>query len=337
MTAKKMNKPAFYKALNDPDFYPEANRQIKCDESNSFWIFKTGPWVYKVMKPVPKLSPMLQEAYLSELVAASNRLSPQLETSMTGLVGEGDQWKLASGLAPGAAPFYVLKQKQLTDRGFLDQLLAKDKLGAKQAKDVAKALWTFHEGLGQINPKEAPGPDELLEKLKDLYYQSKKFLGQTLTKAMVDLSTRPLEVYLTDRKKLLARRVRKGFVSYYHGSLDLKRVHWASDGVAFIAKSEEAVKDRYGDRISDLADLCVALEHEGKGEWSQVLVEEYQKHCGDPDVAELLPLYRAMRTLKMGLHHSVVMGLGGPEAEVEAEKALAKSYFEQTVIIANSL
>lgn len=335
MTAKMIHRPAFHKSLSDPGFYPEANRQIKSAQSHSYWMYKTGPWVYKVMKPVAKMSPMLQEAYLAEVVAASNRLSPRLETRMEALVEEGGDWKLVRDAAPGAAPFYVLIQRQLAERGFLDQMLAKGKLTEKHAAQVAEELWRFHSEAEEINPKLLPGPEELLQRLQDLYYQSKKFLGQTLTKPMIDLSQRPLEVYLTDRKKLLARRVRKGFVRYYHGSLDLRRVHWSSEGVHFLAKSEDAVKDRYGDRISDLADLVVGLEHEGRADLAQALVDRYLSLSKDSEGAELLPLYRGMRCLKMGLDHSVEMGLEG--ADAEGHKKLAQTHFEQAVAIAAGL
>lgn len=335
MTAKMTNRPAFHKRLSDPDAYPEANRQVKSAQSHSFWIYKTGPWVYKVMKPAPKLSPMLQEAYLAEVVAASNRLSPQLETHMKALIEEDGQWRFAEGLAPGAAPYYVLVQHQLADRGFADQLVAKDKLTEKHVAQIAQELWRFHSEAAEINPKLLPGHDELLQRLQDLYYQSKKFLGQTVTKPMLDLSSRPFEVYLNDRKKLLGRRVRKGFVSHYHGSLDLRRVHCSGEGVRFLAKSEDAVKDRYGDRISDLADVVVGLEHEGRADLAKHLSETYFALSKDTDGAELLPLYRGLRCLKMGLDHSVEMTLDGPEAE--EHKKLAVSYFEQTVEIATGL
>ncbi|OGH00258.1 MAG: hypothetical protein A2600_07220 [Candidatus Lambdaproteobacteria bacterium RIFOXYD1_FULL_56_27] len=335
MTGKKLGKPVFFKALSEPAAYGDAQATVKFHESEGFWIFKTGPFVYKVIKPEASVtSKVLVEAHASELAANSNRMTPSLEATVLGLVEELGSWVLRSGLAPGAAPYYVIKERQLADRGFLDQMLEKGKLKEKHLAEVAAALWRFHETAGLPGNKDLPGAEILLERLKDRFYQAKKFLGKTITKTMIDLSTRPLEKYLEDHKKLLGQRTRKGFVGHYHGALELRKIHWTTEGVAFLGRSGDPMKERYGDRTSDLADLIVDLENLGQEGLGKAFLDAYLGLSKDQEALTLLPLYKALKVLKQGLKHSIAMDHA---ADPELERAKAKHYFERTVSIVSGL
>jgi len=329
MNTKKHQKPDFFKALTTPSFYDEANSTIKYQESEGFWIFKTGPYVYKVIRPVgTSTSKLLLEAYAQEMVANSNRHSPTQDSSALALVCHEDNWAFETNCSPGSADFYVVKERQLADRGFLQLMLSKDKLKAKHLEDVAQALWTFHETAGMAGTKGLPDAAELTERLRDRYYQAKKHLGKTITKTMIDLSCRPLEKALKEHKKLFGRRARKGFIGHYHGDFAARKIHWATDGVAFLGRSGDPMKDRYGDRASDVADLCVDLEAAGKPDLAKVFLDRYIELSDDKELPLTLPIYKSLKAMKLGLKHSFALE---HSEDPEADQVVAKHFFELVV------
>jgi len=329
MNSKKHQKPDFFKALMAPGFYEEANATIKFHESEGFWVFKTGPHVYKVIKPAGTgTSKLLLEAYAQEMAANANRYSPGLECCALSLMSQGDQWSLVPESAPGSADYYVLKERQLSDRGFIHHLLEKDKLKQKHLEQIAQALWAFHETAGMAGTKGLPDADELKERLNDRYYQAKKYLGKTITKTMIDLSSRPLEKAIEEHRKLFGRRTRKGFIGHYHGDMMARKIHWSAEQVNFLGRSGDPMKDRYGDRASDVADLCVDLEAAGKPELAQAFTEHYVLLSGDKELSLALPVYKALKAMKLGLKHSVLLE---HSEDPEADQATARHFFELVV------
>ncbi|OGG96457.1 MAG: hypothetical protein A2508_00865 [Candidatus Lambdaproteobacteria bacterium RIFOXYD12_FULL_49_8] len=333
---KRAVKPDFHKALSEPGFYAEANRQVKYQESDDFWVFKTGDWVYKVKKRESSASGIaLEEAFCSEMVAQAGLHSPGLETSVLRLVETDGHWHLKESAPLSEVRYLVLKQRQLIDKGFVDHMLEKGQLKSKHVAQIAQALWRFHSAEGPKTPPRQPGPAELQQALANGFYQSKKFLGIGLTKPMIDRSTRPLEKYLEDHKKIFNRRLKRGFVGHYHGLVEPRKIHWTPQGVNFLNRGGDPIKDRHGDRASDLAQFMAHLIHLGKDDLAQAFYAEYLALSADKELAVVIPFYQALCCLNTGHKHQQAAAGGEADAALETQKA--KAWFEQVVAIAVSL
>lgn len=329
----RASKPEFYKSLMEPGFYPEANKNIKYQESGNYWIFKTGQKVYKVRKPQAQKSAIdLDLVFCQETERTSNHYSPSLETQLKYLVPEGEGHVLADAPQPGG--WYLLVQNQLADRGFLSALLEKDKLKAEHLKSIAAHLAGAHQEAKACDAKSTVGsPEDLKSQIDALIYQSKKHMGDCITQPMIDMTMRPVERFLETHKKLLGQRARKGFVKAHHGCVTPEKIHLQSGEVALLARREDPLKHRFKDVASDVADLSCSLVFAEKKELAQGFVEEYVALTKDEQLKVILPLYQLIFALAQGLHHSLLR----LEETPEEHQAKAKEYYELMVELARTL
>ncbi len=331
----KIIKPPFHRALNQSDFFVDATIKVQAHESSNYWIYKTGDWVYKVKKPVhPDSAINLDELFCKEMQTRLELSAKALETSVYLLFEEKEQWRLEPLLASGnQRGYYVLKQRQLSERGFLASLLGKGKLKVEQARLLGHWLADFHAQLPPGTNKEVGSPEFLLRLLNDDLYQAKKHLGKPLTQGQLDLTVRPFEQHLKEVKKLLGQRFRKGFVKPLQGDLRPSKVHIAGKTVLALALSGDPLKNPEMDLTSDLADLTLALRKNNLSALVDVLVEGYIEAGGDTGCKTLLPLFETLKALKAGLKCS-------QEAQEEPHtEALneAKAYYSLMVELARKL
>ncbi len=221
---------------------------------------------------------------------------------------------------------------QLKDRGFLDNIISKGKLTNAIIDQVSKFLSQYHNGAATDPLKIEGTPDKLISQIQNLYYQSKKYTGITISQAIIDMTLRPLEKYLKDNRKLLLRRVKNGFIKQVHGGFIPRKIHINKNKIQSLGKTIDPLKNRYRDVASDIADLSIELNRSSSADFTKHLVNRYSKHSDDKELIHVLPFYQAMRCLFLGLTHSINMkymsGVQGQE-----EQKLAKAYYEQTINI----
>ena len=319
------------------DFFPDTNKIIiKYQESSNFWIFKTGKRVYKVKKKAATQSSIaLDELFCKEAVATINIHSPSLETELMCVVRDGDQYTLQKkdkkiGL------YTVIAMNQLLDRHFLDTIIEKGKVSEKMIGQIVDFLYRFHEQTSKSNSKEDGTPEHLNALLQDLFYQSKKYLGVTISQAIIDMILHPLEKYLVNHRKLFLRRIKKGFIKKTHGCFIPGKINIQKDTVVALSRSTDPLKNKHTDVAADLADLIVELNQAELGDLSAYLIKRYSRISGDKEIKQILPFYRAIKCLTIGNKHSVAMqNSTGNVAAVHQSRATR--YYEQIIDIMHKL
>lgn len=330
---KRSAKPEFYKALMNPEFYSSANKSIKFQESENFWIFKAGAQVFKVKKPTESKSSIdLDQVFCFETLKAQETRSPALETKLCYLVKDGENYSLAEQPG-GEKSYYVLSQLQLPDRVFFSYFLAKEKLKSTHVKQVGTFLAELHGQAKENNARDIGGIEDLKAQVDDLIYQSKKHLGVTLTQPILDMMLRPVVKYLDSHKKNFGQRGRKGFVKEVHGGFSPRKIALQQSQVLCLFRSDDPLKDRYKDVASDLADLSLELIFAGQKELAQELVEAYISQSQDEQMSLILPLYQVIQALRQGLNFSLLR----LEEDEEENKTMAIRYYELMVELARTL
>jgi len=336
--AKRPSKPEFYVQFMESDFFPDANKITKYQASYNYWMFKTGKKIYKVKKHEDvQSSASLEEIFSLELIRRLQAHSPELQAELATIKQDQQGFRLDhSSDTSSPVLYYVTIMNQLADRYFLDNLIAKGRLKEKTLTRVSQFLCRLHETAERSPSKTDGTSDSLLQKLNDLIYQSKKYLGETITQPMIDMTLHPLEKYISDNRKTLLRRGKRGLVKEVHGCFIPRKINADKDTVVALGKTSDPLRDRYYDVVSDVADLTVALIHAGENDLADFFANAYCKHSDDEEAKSILPIYQAMKCLSQGLQYSITFKQFDAEI-AEEKKTKATAYYEQAISIVHQL
>lgn len=319
-------------------FFPNSNKIVKFDESENYWIFKTGSKIYKVKKREEvRSSVSLEEIFCNEISFQIQQHSPQLEACVLTIKKDNDQFVIDwNNELPSKALYYCISMNQLSDRGFLSNLVSKNKLTEASLKKVTKHLLDYHDKAKVSQSKEDGTPESLQYRLQDLYYQSKKYLGITISKAMIDMTLRPLERYLTENRKLFVRRIKQNRIRMIHGCYIPRKIHITNEGVSALGRTSDPLKNRYSDVAADISDLVTELQLSDMNDKAAYFIETYRDLSEDSEINDVLPIYQALRCLYLGLKYSI-QTKEFLEQEKENAVCMAKKYYEHTIDVVRGL
>ncbi len=336
--AKRSRKPEFYSLFMEADFYPDANKIIKFHESHNYWNFKTGKKIYKVKKrEATESSASLEEVFCQEMIRRLQAYSPDLQTELATIKKTAAGFQLdRDGQIDTPVLYYVIIMNQLSNRSFLSNVINKGKLNKKTVENVARFLFQLHENAEVTSSKHEGTSESILQVLNDLIYQSKKYLGVTITQPMIDMTLRPLEKYIVDNRKSLLRRVKRGLIREVHGCFIPRKIFTGKGTVLALAKTNDPLKNRFRDITSDIADLTVELIHKGESDMAIYFVEAYCKQSEDREIKSVLPVYQALKCLSQGLKYSIMLNQFD-EKTVEERKNRATAYYEQAIEVVHQL
>jgi len=338
MLLEKTGKPEFYRTFMEKDFFPEANKVVKYQESNNYWIFKTGKRVFKTKKKAPvQSSASLDEIFCQEADRQLRLYSPQLQPQLFTVKQDPQRFALDWDHQLSSPPlYYGIAMNQLSDRYFLNNLLEKKGAREHHFHEIGHYLHQRHEQAEVPEVKEAISLEAILQKVKDLIYQSKKYLGLTVTKPMLDMAGLPMEKFIADQRKLFVKRFKKGVIREIHGCFIPRKIHLYQQEITALARTSDPIRNRYGDVAQDVADLSVELNHMGNPEFAEFFVTAYCQLSTDKDLRLVLPAYQTIQCLSQGLRYSIVMKrFEGAEAEILQKTA--SRYYEQAIDVAHQL
>lgn len=333
MAQVKQSKPEFYPSLMESGFFPRGNKITKYQESRNFWIFKTGKRIYKIKKNEKNGSVIsLEELFCNEISKLTRLHSPGLDIKDITLKENNGEFLLDENRSIPEIPiYYGVSMIQLSDRNFLDKVIKRGGLTDKIVNKVCEFLHDFHCKTEVTTSKRDGTPEELGEKLQNLFYQSKKHLGFTITQPVIDMTLHPLERFLDEHRKLLLRRGKKGFIRQTHGCFIPCKINISKDGVFALGRTGDPLRDRFQDVSSDLADIVVELVYSEQKEFANNIVAKYSKLSSDREIKQVLPFYQALRCLDNGLRFSILAESSDNDKEVDTHRKIAVKYYEQTV------
>jgi len=338
MSKTKSAKPEFYRSFMAEDFFPNANKITRFEESENYWIFKTGATVYKVKKKSSLHSAVsLEEIFCNEITQLLKIHSPDLDARLLTVKKENEQFVIDwDGILPEKPLYFLISMKQLTDKGFLSNIIAKKKLNAKIIGQICDHLVAFHKKTKISQSKDDGTPDALKSDLEYLIYQSKKFMGTTITQAIIDMTYRPLEKYLVDNRKIFLRRYKQERVRRVQGCLIPRKIHVTRNGVNFLGKTTDPLKNKFKDVAADIADLTVELHETDQSELVEQFVDNYCQQTDDRELKQVLPVYQALKCLHLGLKYSIQAKQPGLKCP-DSIKKRAIQYYEQTIDVTREL
>jgi hypothetical protein len=310
-----MQTPAAYAAL-----HPVAGA-IRCVETHVSWVFLTGPYAYKVKKPL-RLSfldystAVRREWMCREELRLNRRHAPGLYVDVVPIGGRPDAPRV--GAADTASFEHALRMVQFDPDAELTHLLRAGDITAGEIAALAADLSRVHEDALRADPSTPFGrPDRVHRVTLDNFEEIGRLLPAARdTESLADMQADLERAFARLTARMMARKC-EGYVRECHGDLHCGNVvRWRGRLTAFDGLEFDPAL-RFVDVVHDLAFLSMDLAAHGRGDLRHALLDHWTAASGDYGAIELLPYYEASRALV----RAKVAALRGRQTSVAAVDA----------------
>jgi uncharacterized protein len=286
--------------LRRPDAFPHAVGDVTVRETHISWVLLTGPFAYKVKKPVKfefidASTLERRRHYCEEELRLNKRFAPDLYVDVVAITRDGDR-VLVGGR--GTVVEYAVRMQQFSAADELPMLLARNDVDVDELAALGESLAQFHSraavsawtgaaektramyesvfgNLAQLRAHAGPIESRAdLERLIDWTHASARALQQTLPE-----------------------RERAGFVRECHGDLHAANVVRLHGRLVPFDCIEFDPRLTWIDVINDIAFLVMDLISRERADLAFALLSRYLELTGDYDGVRALPFYAAYRAL----------------------------------------
>jgi aminoglycoside phosphotransferase family enzyme/predicted kinase len=284
-------------ALRDPSLYPHPVTGIEVEETHISKVFLTGPFVYKVKKPVDFgfvdfSTPEKRRHWCGEELLLNQRLSHGVYLEVVSITKE----PLGFALNGTGEPIeYAVKMRQLPRERSMAELCRQGQLTVGMVEELARVLAHFYEEARSGPEVDAMGSQGAVEAVtEENFTQTEPFVSDLLPRERFLFIRDAVREFLRRHGELFQRRVDTGRVRDGHGDLRLDHVYFVN-GIQIIDCIEFNERFRCGDVAADLAFLAMDLDLLGWEDLGWNLIRAYAYGARDPEVWVLLDFYKCYR------------------------------------------
>ncbi len=290
-----MSLPPLIRALLNPSVYDHPTWSICCRETHISWIILTGPYAYKIKKPVDlgflDFSTLdKRRFYCQEELRLNRRLAPQLYLKVVAITGEPTSPSLG-----GEGPIleYAVKMRQFRQEDLLAERAACGKLKEEYLRSLAELIARFHQSAAQAGPHDPYGDSDLVHAAAKQNF------------AQIDLSDLAVlaelkawtEGEFEKRREDMAERKRQGYIRECHGDLHLGNILlWQGQPLPFDCIEFNPAL-RWIDLISEIAFTVMDLCARGFKPLGFGFLNDYLSLTGDYAGVRLLRYYLVYRAM----------------------------------------
>lgn len=289
------------KFLQNPALYNHPVEQFQVIETHISWVILTGPYAYKIKKPVDfgflnftQLAD--RKHFCEEELRLNQRLTHDLYLEVLPITGSVTKPQLAG---QGEPIEYVLKMRQFPQHQLLSQLQARGELKAGQIDELASQIANFH----QLTPKVAldlpfGSPEVVMAPVRQNFEQIRAMLPEDEA-GLSQLAALEAWAEATYQRlqPLLAKRKAEGFVRECHGDIHLNNAAVLDGKVVLFDCIEFNQPFRLIDVANDIAFLVMDLEDRKLNALANRLLNNYLEQTGDYESLQLMSFYKAYRAM----------------------------------------
>ncbi len=287
-------------ALQNPALYPHPVDGFQLIETHISWVLLTGPYAYKIKKPVnfgfldfTELSG--REHFCGEELRLNQRLTDDLYLEVLPITGSADAPQLGG---EGPAIEYVLKMRQFPQSQLLSTLQANGELTAEHIDAMAEQIARFHLNAPKVAQEHHQGtPQAVMEPVLQNFEQIRPFLSDKADLLQLDALQAWAQSSFDRLEPLFARRKAEGFIRECHGDIHLGNATIINGKVVIFDCIEFNEPFRFTDVYADTAFLAMDLEDRGLKSLARRFLSQYLELTGDYQGLELLNFYKAYRAL----------------------------------------
>jgi len=319
--AQQTDHSGLIQALQNTSLYDHPVERFEVLETHISWILLTGPYAYKIKKPVyfdfVDFS-TLEKRRVScfEEVRLNRRLSQDFYLDVIPLTGTFERPEL-NGESPPIE--YAVKMRQFPQHAKLDQVLTRHELQHTHLGSLARGIADFHRGI------EVAGSDTPFGEPEVVYRPIVETLGQIPfegeTTHVRDLRN-SLQAWMerehASRIKEFTQRKEQGFIRECHGDLHLENIALIHDQILVFDCLEFNASLRWIDVISEVAFLVMDLTARGRSDLGAYFLNAYLEHTGDYGGLVVFRFYETYRALVRAKVARIRLTQGWLEPEQES-------------------
>lgn len=287
-------------ALQNPDLYPHPVDGFKVIETHISWVVLTGPFAYKVKKPMnfgflDFTTLEARKHFCAEELRLNQRLTQDLYLEVLPITGSAEAPRLGG---EGPAIEYALKMRQFAQDGLLSTLQANGELTPAHIDQMADQIARFHLDAPRVPAEhEAGTPESVMAPVRQNFEQIRPFLSDKADLLQLDALQAWAESSFERLKPLFAQRKAEGFIRECHGDIHLGNATVIDGSVVIFDCIEFNEPFRFTDVYADAAFLAMDLEDRGLKCLARRFISQYLELTGDYQGLELLNFYKAYRAL----------------------------------------
>ncbi len=291
---------ALISALQNPALYPHPVEQFKVIETHISWVILTGPFAYKIKKPVnfgfldfSELS--ARQHFCQEELRLNQRLTQDLYLEVLPICGSVEAPQFGGETE---AIEYALKMRQLPQSQLLSDVQARGELSEAHIDALAKQIADFHAATPAVSADhELCSPADIVAPMRQNFEQIRPTLNDAADLQQLEALEAWTEASFARLEPLLATRAANGSIRECHGDIHLGNATLLNDQVVLFDCIEFNEPFRLIDIASDTAFLAMDLEDRGLKAHAWRFVNAWLEHTGDYAALELLNFYKAYRAL----------------------------------------
>ena len=295
-------------ALKHPKCYPHPVSQVRVVETHISWVLLTGPYVYKIKKPVlftfVDFSTLQKRRWFcEEEVRLNRRLAPQLYLGVVPITGSVSDPRMD---AEGAPIEFAVKMKQFLPDHEFHKLLATGEVDEPVISQLAKDIGEFHNRLEPFEETSPYGePDTVWRPVEECFEEIPfDALPVSVQKHLQEIKDWAKQEWVRLRT-VLAQRKSSGHIRECHGDLHLGNIALFEGRICVFDALEFEPRLRWIDVLSEVAFLVMDLESKDRADLAYWFLNRYLEVTGDyagMTVFRLYEVYRALvRTKVAGL------------------------------------
>jgi len=291
---------ALIAALQNPALYPHPVESFQVIETHISWVLLTGPYVYKIKKPMnfgfldfSELSG--REHFCQEELRLNQRLTHDLYLQVLPITGSHEAPQLGG---EGPAIEYALQMRQFPQSNLLSTLQANGELTGEHVDAMARQIAAFHLDTPVVPAEnEAGTPQAVMAPVEQNFEQIRGFLKETADLQQLDALQAWAQASFARLQPLLLARKAEGFIRECHGDIHLGNATVIDGEVVIFDCIEFNEPFRFTDVYADVGFLAMDLEDRGLKSLARRFVSQYLELTGDYRGLELLNFYKAYRAL----------------------------------------
>lgn len=287
-------------ALQRPDRFPHPVDGFTVLETHISYVLLTGPFAYKFKKPVDlgflDFSTLEKRRfYCHEELRLNRRLAPELYEAVVGITGSPDQPVLEGA---GIPIEYAVRMRQFAADARLDLVSDRGGLTEKHIDQLAADVAAFHRRAPAAAPESLFGTPEAVEAR---VMQNFEQIRAHCDDPELLLRLQPLHAWSTaaieEIRDDLELRRRDGWIRECHGDMHLANMALIDDRVVIFDALEFSEDLRWIDPLSEIAFVCMDLEHRGHQTLARRFLNDYVEAANDYQSLNLFRYYLVYRAM----------------------------------------
>ena len=320
-------------ALQNPTLFDHPVTQFEVIETHISWVLLTGPFAYKIKKPVNfgfldfstlaqrkhfceeeiRLNRRLERACRAEL-RLNRRLAPQLYLEVVTITGSAQTPQLNG---EGPAVEYAVKMRQFPQQAQLDRRLAQEGLAPAHIDQLAQTVARFHAEIARV-PDDSPFGDleHVTAPVLENFTQIRHCLQQDEVDRCIDRIHTWTQAQLTSLRTVIQQRKQDGFIRECHGDMHLRNMALIEDDIVIFDCIEFNKNFYLIDVMSEIAFVVMDLEDRQQAVLARRFLNLYLQITGDYlglRVLGFYKVYRAMVRAKVDALRTSQEPAGSPE------------------------